>query len=309
MSLARRLLLRASRSAWLADQLRHRAFFRRAVRRFLPGEDLGAALDAAAQLAGADIGTVLTELGEQVTTRSAAAAVRDHYLDVLQRVRDRGLPAQLSIKLTHLGLEVDRAACEQDLLALVLRAAEVGSFVWIDMEESRFVDATLEVFHRARAARDNVGLCLQAYLRRTPADLERLLPLAPAIRLVKGAYSEPPDAAFPKKRDVDAAYFGLAERLLEHAGRGQALPVFGTHDLSLIARIRERAAGLGVSPGGFEVHMLYGIRAPEQRALAADGCAVRVLISYGSAWFPWYVRRLAERPANVWFVVKNLVRS
>jgi len=306
MAIARRLLLRASRSAWLADQLRRRAFFRRAVRRFLPGEDVDAALAAAAEFARSGIGTVLTQLGEQVTNAAAAAAVRDHYVGVLAQIRKRGLPAQLSVKLTHLGLDVDRETCAHDLGTLAARAAEAGSVLWIDMEESRYVDATLELFQRARAERDNVGLCLQAYLRRTPADLERLLPLAPAIRLVKGAYAEPPAVAFPRKRDVDASYFALATRLLEQAARERAHPVFGTHDLRLIGRIRERAAALG-APRAYEVHMLYGIKTAEQRALAADGCAMRVLVSYGSAWFPWYMRRLAERPANVWFVMRNLL--
>jgi proline dehydrogenase len=307
MSLARQLLLRASRSAWLANQLRHRDFFQRAVRRFMPGEELGAALDAAAECSRAGIGTVLTQLGEQVGTPAEAAAVRDHYLDALRQIRERGLPAHLSIKLTHLGLDVDGEACARDLVALVARAADAGSFVWIDMEESRYVDATLQQFRRARAQHATVGVCLQAYLRRTTADLEALLPLAPAIRLVKGAYNEPPAVAFPRKREVDAAYFTLAQRLLQQGARGLARPVFGTHDPRLIARIRERATALGLARGGYEVHMLYGIQRTAQHTLAADGCAVRVLISYGSAWFPWYMRRLAERPANVWFVVRNLI--
>ena len=306
MTLARRLLLRASRSVWLADQLRRRAFFRRAVRRFMPGEDVDAALGAAAEFARTGIGTVLTQLGEQVTTPAAAAAVREHYLGVLARIRERRLAAQLSVKLTHLGLDVDRETCSRDVGTLAARAAEAGSFLWIDMEESRYVDAALELFQRVRAEHDNIGLCLQAYLRRTPADLDRLLPLAPAIRLVKGAYAEPPSVAFPRKRDVDSSYLTLAARLLENAARGRAHPVFGTHDLRLIGRIRQRAAALGVARGAYEFHMLYGIKAAEQRALGDEGCAVRVLISYGSAWFPWYMRRLAERPANVWFVMRNL---
>src|SRR6266704_3380910 len=258
MSLSRHLLLRASRSPWLARQLSERAFFRRAVRRFMPGEDLDAALAAAAELVRDGIGSVLTQLGEQVTSRDEAAA---------------------------------------------------RSFLWIDMEESRYVDATLELFQAVRAAHTGVGVCLQAYLRRTPADLEALLPLAPAIRLVKGAYNEPPDVALPKKRDVDAAYAVLAGRLLERAARGEARAVLGTHDLRLIACLRERALGLGAAPGGgaYEVHMLYGIRAAEQRALQSEGVPVRVLISYGTHWFPWYMRRLAERPANVWFVVRHLL--
>jgi len=306
MSLARRLLLRASRSTWLARQLSQRAFFRRAVRRFLPGKDLVDALAAAADLARHGIGSVVTQLGEQVTSRGEAAAVRDHYLAVLEEIRERGLPTEISVKLTHLGLDVNPRACLQDLLALAGRAAEAGSFLWIDMEESRYVDATLELFQAVRAAHAGVGVCLQAYLRRTPADLEALLPLAPAIRLVKGAYNEPSDVAYPKKADVDGAYLTLAGRLLEPAARGEARPVFGTHDLALIARLRDRALAAGAAPGAYEVHMLYGIRAAEQRALASEGVPVRVLISYGTHWFPWYMRRLAERPANVWFVLRNL---
>ncbi len=307
MSLARRLLLRASRSSWLAGQLRDRTFFRRAVRRFMPGEDLGAALDAAGEFARAGIGAVLTQLGEQVTSGPEAVVVREHYLTVLDRVRSRRLPAQISIKLTHLGLEIDREACARAVQMLAARAAEGGAFVWIDMEESRYVDVTLDVLRRTRAEHANVGVCLQAYLRRTPTDLDVLLPLRPAIRLVKGAYNEPAGVAFPRKRDVDAAYLALAERLLDRAAQGHAFPVFGTHDWPLIERIRERAAVLGVAPKGYEFHLLYGIQAAEQRALAAAGSAVRVLISYGSAWFAWYMRRLAERPANVWFVMRNLV--
>ena len=308
MSLSRRLLLRASRSVWLGRQLSQRAFFRRAVRRFMPGEDVGAALAAAQDLARDGLGSVLTQLGEQVTSRDEAAGVRDHYLRVLEDIRQRQLPTEVSVKLTHLGLDSNPKACLQDLLALAARAPAAGSFLWIDMEESRYVDPTLELFQAVRAAHPGVGVCLQAYLRRTPADLETLLPLAPAIRLVKGAYNESPEVAFPNKRDVDAAFAALAGRLLESAAQGGARAAFGTHDLGLIARLRQRALGLGVAPGAYEVHMLYGIRAAAQRALQLEGVPVRVLISYGTHWFPWYMRRLAERPANVWFVVRHLLR-
>jgi proline dehydrogenase len=307
MSLVRLLLLRASRSPWLADQLRRRAFFRRAVRRFLPGEDLGAALAAAAEFARAGLGSVLTQLGEQVRNRAEAIAVRDHYLGVLAAVRQRKLPAQLSVKLTHLGLEMDRGACQQAVEALAARAADSGSFLWIDMEESRYVDVTLELFRAVRAERPNVGVCLQAYLRRTPQDLARLLPLGPAIRLVKGAYNEPAHVAFSSKREVDRCYAMLADQLVEEAARGRARPAFGTHDLGLITQIRERAERHNTPQQAYEIHMLYGIKAAAQRALRADGYSVRVLISYGTAWFAWYMRRLAERPANLWFVVKNLI--
>ena len=307
MSLARNLLLRASRSPFLARQLRERRFFQRAVRRFMPGETLDAALDATASFAKFGIGSVLTELGEQVTSRAEAEAVRQHYAGVLERIRKRELPAHVSVKLTHLGLEADRAACLRDVLKLAERAAAARSFLWIDMEESRYVDATLDVYRRAKAEWPNVGVCLQAYLRRTAADLDSLFPLAPAIRLVKGAYNEPASLAFPRKRDVDEHYFTLAVRLLTEAARQRAKPVFGTHDLTLIQTIRGAAAAQRLDAASYEFHLLYGIRADEQRRLAAEGAKVRVLISYGSAWFAWYMRRLAERPANVWFVLRNLV--
>ena len=307
MGFARSLLLKASRSQWLARQLRERRFFQRAVKRFMPGETLDDALEAAGQFAKANLGTVLTELGEQVTNRAEAAAVRDHYLGVFEKIQRRKLPAHVSVKLTHLGLEASKEGCVQDVLKLAARAEQARSFLWIDMEESRYVDATLEVYRRAKAEWPSVGVCLQAYLRRTAKDLEGLLAVAPAIRLVKGAYNEPPDVAFPKKSDVDENYRQLADRLLAEAARQRAKPVFGTHDLALIEWIRKAAVAKRVDPSAYEFHMLYGIRAQEQRKLASMSAKVRVLISYGSAWFAWYMRRLAERPANVWFVLRNVV--
>ena len=307
MGIARSVLLKASRSQWLARQLRERRFFQRAVRRFMPGETLEAALVAAGAFAKQDIGSVLTELGEQVTNRAEAADVRDHYISVLDKIQRRKLPAHISVKLTHLGLDASREGCVQDILKLAARADQARSFLWIDMEESRYVDATLEVYSRAKGEWPNVGVCLQAYLHRTPQDLDRLLPLAPAIRLVKGAYNEPADVAFSKKSDVDESYRQLAKRLLAEAGRQRGRPVFGTHDLRLVETIRKDAVAQRVDASAYEFHMLYGIRAAEQRSLASLGARVRVLISYGSAWFAWYMRRLAERPANVWFVLRNLV--
>lgn len=305
MAIARPLLLRASRSQWLAAQFRNREFARRAVRRFLPGERLADALDACAEFATAGLGTVLTELGEQVRSGVEAEAVRDHYLDVFSQLRERFLPTQISVKLTHLGLDLGREACARHVLQLAARAREEGSFLWIDMEEARYVDATLAIYRRARAEGASVGVCLQAYLRRTPGDLEALLPLAPAIRLVKGAYREPAELAFPRKRAVDAQYAALADQLLAAAAGGRAQVVFGTHDVGLIGRIREQAA-VRHATGRYEIHMLYGIRPADQQALAADGVKVRVLVSYGSHWFAWYMRRLAERPANIWFVLRTL---
>jgi proline dehydrogenase len=303
----RALLIRASRSRWLAEQARRRSFTRRAVRRFMPGEDAGTALDAAALLAEEGMGSVLTCLGERTTTRGHALAVREHYLGLFDALLARELPAHVSVKPTHLGLDVDRGLCAETVALLAAHAEGTGSYLWLDMEESEYVDATLELYREVRARHERVGICLQAYLHRTPDDVESLLPLRPAIRLVKGAYREPPEVAHARKGDTDAAFARIADRLLEASRGGGALPVFGTHDPRMIEHVRCSAVLSGCPQGGFEVHMLYGIRDEAQRALAAARVPVRVLVSYGSEWFAWYLRRLAERPANLWFVAKNLV--
>ena len=307
MSLARGLLLRASRSKWLAAQMSRRAFAQRAVKKFMPGEDVGAALDAAPGLAAQKLGTVITQLGENLTTLGEAEQVRDHYLGVLDTIRARGLSTIISVKPTQLGLDLSAPACLANIDALCARAASHGAMLWVDMEDSSYVDRTLDLYRKLKAKHQNVGLCLQAYLHRTPADLESLLPIKPAIRLVKGAYAEAPHIAIPVKRDVDLAYYALSDTLLQAAAGGGAFPVFGTHDLGLIRRITARAAQLRLKDDAWEIHMLYGIRGDDQRALAREGRTVRCLISYGNAWFAWYMRRLAERPANVWFVVKSMI--
>jgi proline dehydrogenase len=283
-----------------------RGFARRAVKRFMPGERVEDALDAAEPLAAAGLGTVITQLGENLTTLAEADAVREHYLGVYDLIKARGLPTWPSVKPTQLGLDLSPDTCLANLEALAAKAEATGSWLWIDMEDSSYVDRTLDLFRKLRATHEKVGLCLQSYLRRTPRDLAVLLPLKPAIRLVKGAYAEPAHVAFPDKRDVDLAFYELSVRLLEAARDGGALPVLGTHDVPLLGRIIARAAELGVKDGAYEIHMLYGIRAADQHALAAQGRTVRTLISYGAHWFPWYMRRLAERPANVWFVVKSV---
>ena len=307
MPLLRSALLAASQNPWLAHQVRHRAFAQRAVRRFMPGEDLRAALTASQQLAATNIATVLTQLGENVTDQGEAEAVARHYVEVLDAIAKPKVPAHISIKPTHLGLDLGKEVCEAQLDTLLTRAAASGNFVWVDMEGSPYVDPTLDLYRKARTKHANVGLCLQAYLYRTPEDLESLLPLKPAIRLVKGAYREPPAIAFPRKADVDERFFTLAMRLLETRDRQVRAPGVGTHDIRLIDRILAGARGGNLPPDAFEIQMLYGIRTADQYRYAAGGRAVRVLISYGSAWFAWYMRRLAERPANLWFVVRSLL--
>jgi proline dehydrogenase len=304
----RRLLLWASRSRWMRDRFSRAAFVRRAVSRFMPGETAEAALEAAAAFHRRGIGTVLTLLGENVANPGEAGEVVAHYKGVLDAIRPRGVDAEISVKLTHLGLDLDRELACSNLRAIAAAAAARRMTVWVDMEGSAYTQVTLDLFRRVRAGFANVGICLQAYLYRTAEDLEALAAEGAAIRLVKGAYAEPARVAFPRKSQVDESFLALARRLLgpDHAGRGARVAI-GTHDLRLIRTIeREAAQAPGKHPVEFQ--MLYGIQRDEQERLVAAGHRVRVLISYGAAWFPWYLRRIAERPANLWFVARNLFR-
>lgn len=305
MSIARTALLAASRNRWLADRFMRRPFARRAVKRFMPGEELADALAAAETMKPAHIGSIITRLGETLTGASQADAVRDHYLEAFDEISRRGLPSVVSVKPTQLGLDHSLDTCREHLEALARKAADTGSQLWIDMEDSSYVDRTLALYRDIKSRHAPVGIAIQAYLRRTPQDIESLMHLNPMIRLVKGAYAEPPHVAFPSRRDVDLAFASLGERLLEAAQRGTGLPILGTHDMTIVRHLVARAAALRLPKDRFEIHMLYGIRSADQAALAAEGHAVRCLISYGAEWFPWYMRRLAERPANVWFVMRS----
>ncbi|MEO6444558.1 MAG: proline dehydrogenase family protein [Gemmatimonadaceae bacterium] len=305
MSVARSVLLKASKSSWLATQMTQRAFARRAVKRFMPGERLSDALDAARVLAAHDIGTLITRLGETLTGERDLDEVRAHYTSALGEITRQALPTMLSVKPTQLGLDTSVAECVRQMAPIAAAATAAGQMLWVDMEDSSYVDRTLDVYEQLKGQGFSAGLCLQAYLFRTPKDLERLLRISPAIRLVKGAYAEPPEVAFALKKDTDDQFVALGETLLKAAVGGGTLPVFGTHDMRIVHHLIAAAARLGAQPKQFEIHMLYGIRSAEQRELAAAGHAVRCLISYGDNWFPWYMRRLAERPANVWFVMRS----
>jgi proline dehydrogenase len=301
----RSILLAAARSRRLNDFALRSAFVKRATRTFMPGEHVDDALAAGAAVAASGRGLIFTQLGEAITSAEAAVAVRDHYLRFFDEIRARALPAQVSVKPTQLGLDLSFAECERHLLALAAKAEETGSALWLDMEDSSYVDRTLQLYVALKRNHTSTGVALQAYLRRTPEDLARLMPLKPVIRLVKGAYDEPKNVAFEKKSDTDRAYYSLAEQMLDGARTGVCVPVFGTHDLTLIAKITERAERLSVAKDKYQIHMLYGIRDSAQRRLVAEGHTVKTLVSYGAAWYRWYMRRLAERPANVLFVVKS----
>jgi proline dehydrogenase len=309
MNPLRSVLLAGSQSAWLRGQATKYRFVRRAVSRFMPGESLDDALRAAGELRGQGLSTILTSLGENVTNPAEAEAVVRHYLEAIDRVAAAGLDAQISVKLTQLGLDLGTDLAYGSLRQITQQAAARGNRLWIDMEGSAYTDVTLEIFRRLRGELNNTGVCLQAYLYRTASDLEKLLPLGPAIRLVKGAYKEPPEIVFPRKRDVDENFFRLAQDLLGVAARqAGTFAAFGTHDPALIARLQEFGASKGLGKQAFEFELLYGIQTDQQLNLARAGYPTRVLISYGSYWFPWYMRRLAERPANLLFVLRNLLR-
>jgi len=309
MGVTRSLLLAASQSAWLREHATRYRFVRRSVNRFMPGETLDEALVAARMLQEKGIGSVLTQLGENIKEASEAEKVAAHYAEVLARIHQAGLRAEISVKLTQLGLDLSLDLCFEHLKAIVARERR-ESTVWIDMESSSYVEATLGVYRRALAAFPNVGVCLQAYLFRTKNDLANLLPLRPAIRLVKGAYAEPPHVAFPKKRDVDANYFALAQELLRAKAAGQCTrAAFGTHDIPLIRCLASLVKKEGYTNSDFEVQMLYGIQRAEQERLAQEGHRSIVLVAYGTYWYPWFVRRLAERPANLWFMLRNVFAS
>ncbi len=250
----RRALLWASKNPWLAKRLPRYRFVQRAVTRFIPGEEFGAAAREAEAQKGKGIGSVLTLLGENVHTEDAAAAVRREYLDDLDRISVRNLDMEISVKPTQLGMDLGGDIVLGHLEALAASAAEKGNFLWVDMEGSPYKAATVALFRRLREGHTNVGLCLQAYLLDCDEELESLLPLAPAIRLVKGAYAEPATIAYPKKADVDKAFLRLAETMLGAEGR----PVFATHDEVLIQAIQEVAREKGIPPEGLEFHFLSG---------------------------------------------------
>jgi proline dehydrogenase len=304
----RALLLWMARNRWLRDHLPTLWFARRAVRRFMPGEDSTSALDAGARFQADGISSEFTRLGENVTSLAEAEAVVEHYLGLWEEIARRGLDGEISVKLTQLGYDLDVDWTLAQTRRLAAKAAELGRTLWVDMEGSGYCEGTIAFYEKLKATHPNTGLCLQAYLHRTAADVQRLLPLDPAIRLVKGAYAEPAAIAYQSKHDVDTNFLAVAIALLEGAKAGRKVRLgLGTHDVRLIEQIAEHTEAMGLPKTSFEVQMLYGIRMDQQRRLASEGYLVRDLIAYGEAWYPWYMRRLAERPANVIFALRQII--
>src|SRR3989441_4584841 len=304
----RRILLWMAANRWLRYHLPRLGFAKRAVLRFMPGEDSESALRAGRDFQKDGISVLFTRLGENITRLEEADDVAQHYLGLIERISGEGLDGEISVKLTQLGLDLDVDRTAGHVERLADRAAAFGKIVWIDMEGSAYTEKTVALYEWVKARHPNTGLCLQAYLHRSAADIQRLLRLDPAIRLVKGAYAEAATVAYQSRHHVDTNFVALCVAMLDAARGGRRIRIaLGTHDVKLIDEVRRHAEALGLPQTAFEVQMLYGIRSDEQRRLAREGFVVRDLVCYGAAWYPWYMRRLAERPANVLFALRQLL--
>ncbi|MCY4122862.1 MAG: proline dehydrogenase family protein [Acidobacteria bacterium] len=307
-ALSRRLFLALAGSRTLKDVAsRHGMRSRRgAARRFIGGRNVNEAIDAARQLERRGLLHTFNYLGEHVRSREAAEAATIAYLWVIESVSLAGMSCNLSVKLTQLGLELDTGLCRNNLKRILTHSDARRCFVRVDMEGSPLVDRTLDVVAAMRTdGYRHLGVVLQSALRRTPDDLARVTELGLPVRLVKGAYKEPANVAYPDKRDVDRAFVQLAETLLDAGSH----PAFASHDPRMIRAVRAAADVRGLGPDRFEFQMLYGVRRDLQAALQARGYAVRIYVPFGGDWFPYFMRRLAERPANVLFVARSLLHE
>jgi proline dehydrogenase len=303
-ALSRAAILRAADSPWLRRVV-DRYGMRLGAARFVAGETLDECVVVLRRLNDAGLHVNTTLLGEDIRSAEESAEVVAQYERILVRLAAEQLRANVALKLTHLGLAFDEEVAYANVERVVAHAGALGLFVRIDMEQSAYVEPTLRSYERLReAGHANVGVVLQAYLHRAPSDLERLLPLAPNVRIVKGAYLEPPSVARPEKRDVDVAYV----RLVEHGLSGGAYVAVATHDERIIRHVQRFTEREGITRDRFEFQMLYGVRPGLQRRLVAQGYKVLVATPFGPEWYPYLMRRLAERPANILFFVRNLVR-
>lgn len=309
MNLGRNILLWASKNEWLQKRFSKMKFTRRAVKKFMPGETVEDAIKATRKLLEKDITTTFTHLGENIRTIEEAEENTQHYLALLDKINKENLDIEISLKLTQIGFDLSFDKTFELFSQIADKTKSYNNFVFIDIEDSSYLDKTIEFYKNIKKNYDNVGLCLQSYLYRTMKDIEQMMNINPTIRLVKGAYKEPETVAFKSKKKVDENFFVLSEFLLEKLKNQNWRSAFATHDMKLIKRIEDMGARLGIDKSKLEFHMLYGIKSSEQLKLSADGYKVRVLISYGKSWFPWYMRRLAERPANVSFMLKYLLSN
>lgn len=302
---SRAILLYLSRQHGLKGVFSKFPGFKQVTRRFIAGENIDDAIKAIQELNKLGITATFDHLGESTTSRQEAESDVREYLYVLDRIKATGVDSNVSVKLTQLGLDIDEQFCLENTRKIVEKAKSHGNFVRIDMEDSPKTDATLRIFRQLFGEFGNVGIVLQSYLYRTEKDLEEVLSMGARVRLCKGAYQEPESVAFPSKEDVDANFIRLMQRMLA-SGIYHGI---ATHDEKMIAATRDYAEREKISRDSFEFQMLYGIRRDLQLKLVRDGFKVRTYVPYGEFWYPYFMRRLAERPANVWFVLKNLLKG
>ncbi|HZS48914.1 MAG TPA: proline dehydrogenase family protein [Blastocatellia bacterium] len=305
MSLSKSALLYLSRQEGLRDVASRSSTFQKITKRFVAGETLEEALGAIRDLNSKGITASFDHLGESIKSASEADGEVTEYNRILQTIDRERLHSNVSVKLTQLGLDIDPEICYQNTRKIVETARSFENFVRIDMEDSAHTGTTLEVFRRLRAEFDNVGIVVQAYLYRTEKDVEDLLKIGARIRLCKGAYKEPASVAFPKKEDVDQNYVKLMKMLLP----SNIYHGIATHDPAMIEATKKFAGENNIGKGRFEFQMLFGIRRDLQESLIKEGYGLRVYVPYGNAWYPYFMRRLAERPANVWFILKNFFKG
>ena len=306
MSLGRNTLLWASRNDWLKTQVPKMKFIQRAVKRFMPGETEEDAIAASKDLIKYKIPTTFTHLGENITSIEEAENNTRHYLELLDKIKEEDLDSEISLKLTQIGLDLSFDKTLELFTKIAHKARELNNSIFIDIEDSSYADKIINFYKTIKKNYNNVGICLQAYLYRTMDDLKDIIEINPWIRLVKGAYKEPSSVAFQNISEVNKNYLSLSEYLLQQIKEKGIRVAFGTHDLLIQEQVKKEAEKIGLSKEKLEFQMLYGIKTEEQYKLASEGYKIRTLISYGEHWYPWYMRRLAERPANVVFILKNI---
>ena len=299
-----------SKLHWMRSLILKLGFTRKASRRFVAGETAQAAIEVVRRLNRQNILATLDHLGEDVHTEADARNARDDYVHLLDLIHQSGVPSHVSLKLTQFGLDVSGDVCRELVASVIEKAAQVGTFVRIDMEDSSHTERTLAVYRDMRQKYSNVGIVIQAYLYRTEGDIRGLVNDSIAtVRLCKGAYKEPASIAFPRKADVDANMVRLMQFMLgDEAQAHGAYLAMATHDVKMVEATKKFVAEHNISKDAFEFQMLYGIRRDLQQQLAAEGYRMRVYVPYGNEWYPYFMRRLAERPANIWFILSNFFR-
>jgi proline dehydrogenase len=306
----RHIFLFLSKSRKIESFLLKLPFARRMAERFVAGEKREDALRVVRELNGRGILAALDHLGENVSRGEEAVRARDEYLSLLEEIKKNGVKSYVSLKLTQMGLDIDEGLCFENVKKIVEKAREYGNFVRIDMESSEYTERTLKIYKKLKREFNNIGIVIQAYLRRSEDDIRELIDMGANIRLCKGAYKEPPEIAFPKKKDVDGNFIHLMDMIFSNEAQKKGVYLaIATHDEKLIEWAKRETQLRGIGRDKFEFQMLYGIRRDLQEDLKREGYVMRVYVPYGDHWYPYFMRRLAERPANVLFLIKNILKD